>query len=236
MHESTTRWDELRTRARRVSDGVGVLVGGVLLLLLLGLPSGVDAQDATETLFWENVVCEKEGEVRAYLRVYPTGAYVDEAQACLEQSLGLNRVARILVQRGLASLDYAAGVADGLFGPATRAAVRQWQTGKGFAATGYLTRAQAEALMAAGQDARGRSGTATAGRRAAASGSGTATSRGSGAGRSRTAAPGKRQRGPKQSASARRQRRVGGRERKPLRASYVNSLGMEFVLIEPGDV
>ena len=157
----------------------------ILLLLLLGLPSRVDAQDATETLFWENVVCEKEGEVRAYLRVYPTGAYVDEARACLEQSLGLDRVARILVQRGLASLDYAAGAADGLFGPATRAAVRQWQTGKGFAATGYLTRAQAEALMAAGRDA--------------------------------------------QAAAARRRAREEATPRE-LR----NSLGMEFVLIEPG--
>ena len=76
-----------------------------------------------------------------------------EAQACLEQQLGLNRAARILVQRGLAALDYEVGAADGLFGPSTRAALRQWQREKGFAATGYLTREQADTLIAQGRDA-----------------------------------------------------------------------------------
>ena len=125
MDESTMRCDERRTGARRVPDGVRMLVGGVVVALLL-LPAGLGAQDATETLFWESVACEKAGEVRAYLRVYPNGAYVEEARACLEQGLGLTRAQRVLVQQGLASLDYEAGAVDGLFGPATRAAVRQW--------------------------------------------------------------------------------------------------------------
>ncbi len=108
---------------------------------------------AKEMLFWESVECESRLQVQAYLGVYPSGAYVDEARQCLEQQLDLDRAARILVQQGLASLDYPAGIADGLFGPSTRAALRAWQRGKGFAATGYLTRAQADTLIAQGRDA-----------------------------------------------------------------------------------
>ncbi len=143
MDEPTTGWNELRASARRVPNRVGLLVGGAVVVVL-AVPAGLGAQDATETLFWENVVCEREGEVRAYLRVYPSGAYVDAARACLEQGLGLTRAERVLVQQGLAALDYAPGPADGQFGPATRAAVRDWQEAKGFTGTGYLTRGQVE--------------------------------------------------------------------------------------------
>ncbi len=58
----------------------------------------------------------------------------------------------MLVQQGLTALDYPAGVADGLFGPSTCAALRQWQRGKGFAVTGYLTPEQADALIAQGRE------------------------------------------------------------------------------------
>ena len=61
-----------------------------------------------------------------------TGAYVVEAWACLEGQLGLDRAARVLVQCGLAALDYSAGVADGLFGPATRREIQARQQAKEF--------------------------------------------------------------------------------------------------------
>ena len=91
-----------------------------------------------------------EAQVQAYLETYPSGAYAAQARACLEQSLGLDRAARMRVQRGLIALNYPAGAVDGLFGPVTRGAIRRWQQAKGFAATGYLTRAQADALIARG--------------------------------------------------------------------------------------
>ena len=127
--------------------------GPVLLCLLLGLPATSQGQDATERVFWESVECHSLLQVQAYLEVYPDGVYVAEARACLEQQLNLSRAARILVQQGLAALNYSAGVADGLFGPATRRAIRAWQAKKEFAATGYLTREQAEALVAQGREA-----------------------------------------------------------------------------------
>lgn len=125
----------------------------VPLFLLVAAPAGSQTAEETETVFWQSVECESAGQVGAYLEVYPQGAYVAEAWACLEGQVGLDRAARILVQQGLATLEYTVGAADGLFGPSTRAALRQWQAGKGVAATGYLTREQAETLMAQGRAA-----------------------------------------------------------------------------------
>ena len=70
-----------------------------------------------------------------------TGAPRDES---------LTREERIRVQRGLAALGFDGGPADGMFGPRTRLAIRQWQQAKGLEATGYLTRDEAEALTASG--------------------------------------------------------------------------------------
>ena len=84
-------------------------------------------QDAIETLFWESVECKSRRQVQVYLEVYPTGRYVAEAWACLEQQLGLDRAARVLVQQGLAAVGYEPGPADGLFGgetTRTRQAIR----------------------------------------------------------------------------------------------------------------
>ena len=153
MRVPTTRCDEPRPSDHRVPGGMGMVVRGVGLLFLFVLPAPVGAQDETETVFWQSVECASPGQVEVYLEVYPEGAYVGEARACLEGQLGLDRAARRLVQQGLAALDYTGGAADGLFGPATRTALRQWQRGKGFAATGYLTREQAAALMAQGREA-----------------------------------------------------------------------------------
>lgn len=75
----------------------------------------------------------------------------------------LTRQERVLAQRGLAALGYQPGPADGLFGPRTRSAIREWQEAKGIEATGYLTREQAEALAAAGADAPGQAASGEAG-------------------------------------------------------------------------
>ena len=188
----------------------------IVVLPLLVLPSGLGAQDTTETQFWTSVVCEREGEVRVYLRVYPGGAYVNEARACLEQGLGLNRAARVLVQQGLASLGYAPGPADGQFGPATRRAVWEWQEAKGFAETGYLTREQADTLVAQGRDAVAAAQAAAERQRAEA------------AARAEEERQRKAEEERRRAEEAERQRRA---ERpRELR----NSIGMEFVRIEPG--
>ena len=171
------------TDHRRVCSLWSVAWGIGLLFLMLSGPALGQTAEEIEDLFWRSVECKSKRQVELYLETYPNGAYIADARACLEGQLGLERAERILVQRGLVALDYSAGVADGLFGPATRKAIRAWQAAKEFAVTGYLTRDQADALIA--QGARGRSAggrrTEAAGRRGPTSGRrGGATTAGSG--------------------------------------------------------
>ena len=71
----------------------------------------------------------------------------------VERLLDLSHDDRVKVQRGLAARGFDAGLADGVFGSKTRGALRSWQSGKGLAASGFLTREQADGLMAAGREA-----------------------------------------------------------------------------------
>ena len=71
----------------------------------------------------------------------------------VETSLGLERTERRWVQQGLASLGYAPGPADGLFGTRTREAIRRYQSEKGFEETEYLTGEESQALAALGEEA-----------------------------------------------------------------------------------
>ena len=68
----------------------------------------------------------------------------------VEEGLGLDRVTRRLIQQGLGAEGFAAGVADGLFGPRTRAAIRSWQSSRGIRPTGYLNTRAVEALQDTG--------------------------------------------------------------------------------------
>ena len=75
-------------------------------------------------------------------------AAVGSEPRAVEAGLGLDRSARRLVQEGLGRAGFSPGPADGVFGPATRAAIRGWQTSRGTTATGYLDAAGAAALGA----------------------------------------------------------------------------------------
>ena len=68
----------------------------------------------------------------------------------VEEGLGLDRAARRQVQQALGAAGFDVGVADGLFGPRTRAAIRNWQAAQGRRTTGYLDGTAAEALRSAG--------------------------------------------------------------------------------------
>ena len=72
----------------------------------------------------------------------------------IETALGLNREERRLIQRGLASLGFDPGPADGLFGHRTRRALETWQFAQEMATTGYLDAEVAKLLLAAAETAR----------------------------------------------------------------------------------
>ncbi len=83
-----------------------------------------------------------------YLRGASGRPLTAAATAATETALGLNRDARRQIQRGLAAAGFDPGPADGMFGPATRAAIRNWQVSRGAVATSYLDAASAQALGA----------------------------------------------------------------------------------------
>ena len=64
----------------------------------------------------------------------------------IEAALDLDSATRRLIQEWLQAGGFDPGGADGLFGPRTRRAIRQWQAAQGVPSTGYLTSPQIEAL------------------------------------------------------------------------------------------
>ena len=70
--------------------------------------------------------------------------------SAIEASLRVNRPTRRSIQQGLRNEGFDPGEPDGLFGPRTRAAIRRWQEARGVPPTGYLSRTDADRLMAAG--------------------------------------------------------------------------------------
>ncbi len=95
------------------------------------------------------------GSAAAPLSSAPPGGFpqrisADPAEA--EKALGLSRANWTAAQLGLGAAGFDPGPADGAANPRTRAAVSSWQAAEGYGATGYLTRAQADALAAAGRE------------------------------------------------------------------------------------
>jgi peptidoglycan hydrolase-like protein with peptidoglycan-binding domain len=75
----------------------------------------------------------------------PPGAL---SAARTEAALGLTRAQRTTIQRQLTKIGYDAGVADGLWGSRTRAAISAWQRANRTAQTGYVTAAQVNLIAA----------------------------------------------------------------------------------------
>lgn len=122
-----------------------------------------DQPKAAEEVFWQQVRAEDtESGYRDYLQRYPRGFFRQEAQAALdalladparqaeaaETALDLSAPQRRAVQRDLTALGYDTRGVDGIFGPGTRSALRQWQDREGYAVTGFLTGAQRDRLRA----------------------------------------------------------------------------------------
>lgn len=127
-----------------------------------------DLEREIEIAVWE--AAERSGaaeDYRAYLDRYPDGAFAplaanrlaqiraaarDPAEA-EEAALGLGAAERRAIQADLRRLGHDPRGVDGIFGPATRRAIRGWQAAEGLSVTGYLTRDQLALIARAAEEA-----------------------------------------------------------------------------------
>ena len=178
------------TRNFYFAPGEAPLAGTVAAPGAPPAPSHGEALIAADRVFWESISGSGDAaDFEAYLEAFPSGVYAALARnrlarlgnggevspssssgpvpsgaghAALESGLGLDRAARVALQWGLNVLGFEVGRADGLLGPRSRDAISSWQSAKGYEATSYLTGEQAEALIAAGREARERAERAAA--------------------------------------------------------------------------
>lgn len=116
-----------------------------------------------EAELWDQTTAANDVEAyRLYIRRFPEGRFVQEAEAQIreilaepnrnarlaEEALNLNRAARREIQADLTLLDYNTRGVDGIFGRGTRGAITNWQQSNGFPQTSYLTRDQINLLEA----------------------------------------------------------------------------------------
>ena len=80
--------------------------------------------------------------------VAAAGGAAAQDPAVVEAALDLDRPNRRLIQQELRNEGFHPGTPDGLFGPRTRAAIRDWQQSRGASPTGYLTGADVGLLRA----------------------------------------------------------------------------------------
>ncbi|WP_157115241.1 peptidoglycan-binding domain-containing protein [Paracoccus contaminans] len=80
----------------------------------------------------------------------PPPAAVPAGDAAAETALDLTMTQRRIIQSRLTQLGHDTKGVDGRFGAGTRAAISAWQRASGVPATGYLTRADADAILNAG--------------------------------------------------------------------------------------
>ena len=126
------------------------------------------AASASDAADWERArAANTEAAYRAYLDARPDGAFAPEARAQIsaitqdaaeadaraaaaagEDSLGLNSVARLLVEQRLTQLGLQPGAPDGQFDDATRQAIRAFQRDRGLPPTGYLSQQTVARMLA----------------------------------------------------------------------------------------
>ncbi|MCP5073003.1 MAG: hypothetical protein GY947_06885 [Rhodobacteraceae bacterium] len=119
-------------------------------------PSAIDAAILAEQAYWQVVSdLNSKQAFQAYVDRYPDGEFAAVASARIqaindttpkitpeqqvEIDLKLTRSDRRRVQEQLSLLEFDTRGIDGLFGPATRNALKRWQSQNGAVASGYLT-------------------------------------------------------------------------------------------------
>jgi peptidoglycan hydrolase-like protein with peptidoglycan-binding domain len=145
---------------------------GELVLAPPAEPAGQGTlEEEIELAYWR--AAERSGrpeDYREYLERYPDGVFAEFARDRLEgeagaqepqvdpgyqaeRGLDLSRTRIRQVQQWLRATGFEPGSVDGVMGPNTREALRDWQGAEGFEVTGYLDRAQLDRLSGEGEAA-----------------------------------------------------------------------------------
>jgi len=130
-------------------------------------PRGSSAQSTSQQAITEMGVWREmarlgtEKSLQSYLRSYPNGLFVGEANARLnalrppemvaEEALNLSRNERRSIQRALTVLGFDTRGIDGVFGAGSRNAVKRWQQSVGIKPSGYMDAPQIQRLTQAAQ-------------------------------------------------------------------------------------
>lgn len=142
----------LPASAQKFEDVIGGIAEG-LLQQEMDKQAYIAAQNANTVTAYQN-----------YLKKYPKGIYkvnaeralaklgapadgTADAAALAEARLGLTVAQKVAVQRELTRLGYPTGGTDGVWGRNTRTAIATWQRDRKETITGYVTEAQAKALL-----------------------------------------------------------------------------------------
>ncbi|MFD0982015.1 peptidoglycan-binding protein [Tropicimonas aquimaris] len=154
---------EGRTLPEAIAASSGVAGAGFLSEAVEFLPLGAERPPAppnaaeVERALWQAAQAQDSmAAYEGYLQRYPQGFFATEARAAvekirnepdrdarlIEEALELDRASRRVIQENLAVLGHAPGGADGVFGPASRAAISRFQTANGFPSTSYLNERQ----------------------------------------------------------------------------------------------
>lgn len=172
-------WEE--TGARGDESGYRAYLesypNGIFASIAADAIAGIEAQrraqaEAADRTAWDKARAENsEPSYRTYLRDFPEGAFVTEAQAALalvtrgagqgavdeaaieraraqERALRLNPITARLVEAKLASLRLNPGQVDGRFDQNTRRAIRSYQEARNLPQTGFLNEATVVRLLA----------------------------------------------------------------------------------------
>lgn len=158
----------LRAYVKRYPDGLFVELAAERLAAIEAARRAEAA--AKDRAAWDRArATDTPRAFRDYLAAFPNGAFAAEAQARIdaltqsalgaedraraeaaEASLGLNDLARTLIEQRLAALDLRPGEVDGIFDDRTRRAIRRFQTARGLPETGYLDQSSMVGLLAGG--------------------------------------------------------------------------------------
>ena len=145
--------------ASAAAEGRALLLEGFVPAHLPFLPADFRPDEDAERRAWEAVEDDGSGEaLAAFLEDFPESPFADRARTALdaqarapdriEEALNLSRDERRAIQRDLTLLGRDTRGIDGIFGPGTRGAIRDWQRANDVADTGFLDRDQIFRLAA----------------------------------------------------------------------------------------